>query len=124
MGPRRAKIISLITIHIIVALNALAGGYYGLAGASGVPLEWLRGSPFTSYFYPSLILLLVVGGSQTAAAIAVIMKKSKAPNYSFFAGLILLIWIVVQVSVIGYVSWLQPAMAITAIVTIATARSL
>ena len=28
------------------ALNAFGGGYYGLAGAQGIPREWLRGSPF------------------------------------------------------------------------------
>jgi hypothetical protein len=28
------------------ALNAFAGGYYGLTGAKGIPKEWLRGSPF------------------------------------------------------------------------------
>lgn len=26
------------------ALNAFGGGYYGLAGAPGVPTEWLEGS--------------------------------------------------------------------------------
>lgn len=45
------------------ALNAAYGGYYGLSGAKGVPLEWLSGSPFRDYFIPSLILLVVVGGS-------------------------------------------------------------
>ena len=53
------------------ALNAFGGGYYGLAGAAGVPTEWLKGSPFPDYFVPSLILLVVVGGSFLVAAIAV-----------------------------------------------------
>jgi hypothetical protein len=39
------------------ALNAFAGGYYGLSGAEGVPREWLAGSPFRDYFVPSVILL-------------------------------------------------------------------
>ena len=30
------------------ALNAIAGGYYGLSGAEGVPKQWLEGSPFTT----------------------------------------------------------------------------
>jgi len=37
------------------ALNAFAGGYYGLSGAPGVPVEWLEGSPFSDYTVPSLI---------------------------------------------------------------------
>jgi len=36
------------------AINAVAGGYYGLSGASGVPLEWLAGSPFRDYLVLTL----------------------------------------------------------------------
>jgi hypothetical protein len=36
------------------AINAFAGGYYGLSGAKGVPVEWPDGSPFGSYFIPVL----------------------------------------------------------------------
>ena len=39
----RSLLIGLLTFG---ALNAFAGGYYGLAGAKGVPIEWLRGQPF------------------------------------------------------------------------------
>ncbi|MEJ2009734.1 MAG: hypothetical protein P8Z30_16535 [Acidobacteriota bacterium] len=53
------------------ALNAFAGGYYGLAGARGVPTEWLAGSPFRDYWIPSLILFIIVGGSFLVAAVAV-----------------------------------------------------
>jgi hypothetical protein len=52
----------------LVAVNAFGGGYYGLAGAEGIPREWLAGSPFHSYFVPSLFLLVVVGGSCSRAA--------------------------------------------------------
>ena len=48
------------------AVNAFAEGYYGLAGAKGVPLEWLEGSPFRNYGVPSL-LLLEVGPGQVLA---------------------------------------------------------
>ena len=51
------------------ALNAFAGGYYGLSGAPGVPVEWLEGSPFSDYTVPSLILFIVVGGSLLIAAV-------------------------------------------------------
>ena len=54
---------SLGNLLAVGALNALAGGYYGLTGALGVPTEWLEGSPFADYVVPSLILLVVVSGS-------------------------------------------------------------
>ena len=52
------------------AINSFAGGYYGLSGAPGVPLEWLADSPFMDYFIPGLILLVVVGGAFSFAAVA------------------------------------------------------
>ncbi len=94
------------------AMNAFAGGLYGLAGAKGVPLEWLRGSPFKDYFVPSLILVVVVGGSLLIAAIAVLARLRRARLAAFAAGVVLLLWITVQIALIGYVSWMQPTTAI------------
>jgi len=47
---------SLGALLIILAVNAFGGGYYGMAGAEGVPIEWLNGSPFPNYFIPGLFL--------------------------------------------------------------------
>jgi hypothetical protein len=94
------------------ALNAVAGGYYGLSGAEGVPLEWLEGSPFRSYYVPSLILLVVVGGSFSFAAIAVLSGSCIARVSAVGSGIVVLVWIAAQVSIIGYVSWMQPVTAI------------
>jgi hypothetical protein len=91
------------------ALNAFAGGYYGLSGAPGVPVEWLEGSPFSDYTIPSLILFIVVGGSLLIASVAVFARFHIGRTSALTAGTILLIWIAVQVAMIGYVSWMQPA---------------
>jgi peptidoglycan/LPS O-acetylase OafA/YrhL len=91
------------------ALNAFAGGYYGLSGAAGVPREWLAGSPFSDYFVPSLILFVVVGGSLALAAVIVFSGYRLARPIASAAAAVLLVWIVVQVAIIGYVSWMQPA---------------
>src|SRR5687768_17584017 len=90
------------------ALNAFAGGYYGLSGAEGVPTEWLEGSPFSDYYIPSLFLFFVVGGSLLFAAIAIFTRPRIADVSAAAAGLVVLGWIVVQVAMIGYVSWMQP----------------
>jgi hypothetical protein len=94
------------------ALNALGGGYYGLTGAVGVPTEWLQGSPFADYFVPSLILLVVVGGSFIVAAITVFARLRGDRVAVFVVAFIVLGWLTVQMSIIGYVSWMQPATAI------------
>ena len=91
------------------ALNAFAGGYYGLSGADGVPREWLAGSPFSDYVVPSLVLFVVVGGALALAAIMVFRGYPPARAIACAAAAVLLAWIVVQVAIIGYVSWMQPA---------------
>lgn len=103
------------------ALNAFGGGYYGLSGASGVPLEWLAGSPFEDYFMPSLILFVVVGGSLSFAALAVLGGFHMARRSARIAGTIVLGWIIVQVAIIGYVSWMQPATFIGGLAVLALA---
>jgi hypothetical protein len=102
---------SLAALLAFGALNAFAGGYYGLSGAKGVPVEWLAGSPFKNYFVPSLILFFVVGGSLLTAAIAVFARPRKARTSALVASFVLLVWIAVQMMIIGYVSWMQPTTA-------------
>ncbi len=97
-----------------LALNAFGGGFYGMAGAEGVPLELLEGSPFSSYFIPSLILFIVVGGAFLFASIAVFARFRIDRKASFFAVLVVFVWLAVQVAILGYISWMQPATAITA----------
>jgi hypothetical protein len=96
----------------------LGGGYYGLTGAAGVPTEWLEGSPFRDYFVPSLILLVVVGGSFIVAAIAVFARLRAARFAVFVAALVVLGWLTVQMAIIGYVSWMQPATAVAGVLVL------
>jgi hypothetical protein len=96
------------------ALNAFGGGYYAISGAEGVPLEWLDGSPFKDYFIPGIILFVVVGGAFLIASIAVVAKLKFARLATFNAVAIVSVWLLVQVLVIGYVSWMQPTTAAVA----------
>lgn len=106
------------------ALNAAAGGVYGVTGAEAVPPEWLAGSPFTSYLVPGLVLLVVVGGTLLYAAIGVFRKAPDGRGRAVAAGVILLGWIVVQVAIIGYVSWLQPATVVAGLLVLLLAWQL
>lgn len=102
----------------VVALNAFAGGYYGMSGAKNVPVEWLNGTPFSSYFIPSLFLFLIVGGSSLFAAIAILRKHPLGTNIAYVTASIIILWLIIQVIMIGYVSWMQPATAIIALLII------
>ena len=101
----------LIALLVVGALNAFGGGIYGMTGARGVPLSWLERSPFESYFGPSLILFFVVGGWMAMAAAALLARFPAARAAALAAGVVLNGWIVVQVAMIGWVSWLQPVSA-------------
>jgi hypothetical protein len=104
---KRAKI-ALIVIQLLVMVNAFGGGFYGLNGAKAIPRAWLDGSPFHSFFIPSLFLFVVIGGGMLVATIVLLRRARVAPWVSLGMGVLLMLWIVVQVSIIGYVSWMQP----------------
>lgn len=115
---------SLCALTAIMAVFAFGGGFYGLlTGAPVVPREWLLGTPFQGYRIPSLILFFVVGGSSALAAYAN-LKWAFAKRFTLAAALIQLGWIAVQVMMIGFVSWLQPAVALWALITLALAARL
>lgn len=107
---------TLSILLLFVTANAFAGGYYGMTDAEGVPLAWLEGSPFHNYFIPGLFLFVCVGGSSLFAAIVVLRRHRIARKAAFSCGIIILLWLAVQMAIIGYVSWMQPATTATAII--------
>jgi hypothetical protein len=109
---------TLIVLEILIGVGALAGGSYGLSGARGVPRAWLQGSPFKTYFAPGLFLLVVVGGSMLTAAGLLLGSVSAARLVSLEAGIVLVAWIVAQVSVIGYRYWMQPVFGVLGLVVV------
>jgi hypothetical protein len=110
--------ILLAVLIAIIFINAVAGGYYGMTGAENVPIEWLKGSPFKSYFIPSLFLFVIIGGSCAIASVALFRNSQSQRFLSLICGFLLLGWIVIQLAIIGYVSWMQPAILISALIII------
>lgn len=110
--------VALIVIHLCVGVSAVGGAVYALMGAPGVSREWLRGSPFKSYAVPGLVLLVAVGGSMFAAAVSLLADASGARTVSVIAGLVLVAWIAVQVSIIGRRHWLQPVFLVLGLVVV------
>jgi hypothetical protein len=107
----------LVALEAVIALNAVGGGVYGLAGAKNVPREWLVGSPFHSYTIPSLVLLIFVGGGMTVAASLLVAGYRRAAEVAIAAGLILLGWIIVETMFIPF-SWLQPVFFVLGIAVV------
>ena len=103
---------------LFMAFNSIGGGIYGMGGARDISAEWLQGSPFQSYFLPSLFLFLVIGGSCLYSGIIILTKKSFSRKAAFFSGALLILWIIIQALIIGYVSWMQPAVVASGIVIV------
>lgn len=99
---------------LLLAINAFGGGYYGMTGAKAIPTEWLKNSPFNNYLIPGLILFVCVGGTALLASILVFRHDAHANKAAAICGIIVIGWLIAQVAIIGFVSWLQPAIAIVA----------
>jgi hypothetical protein len=96
-----------IVLDLAIGVAAVAGGIYLLAGARDLSREWLRGTPFKTFFWPGLVLLVLVGGSLLAAAGLLIAQAHAGRLVSVEAGVILLGWTGVVLTTAGYRHWLQ-----------------
>ena len=98
--PPRALRFGLIGIAAFNLLSALAG-MVGLTvgGGMGLPLEWIEGSIFDSYLWPGVILGIVVGGVQALALVAQFRGYTVAWGLHAAAGLIMMIWIFVEIAI-------------------------
>jgi hypothetical protein len=113
-----------MALHGVMGANALAGAWYAVSGAPGVPTEWLEGTPFDDYLVPGAILGTLVAGTQLAAGVALARRRPRAEQLSQAAGGVLLAWIVAQLGMIGYVSPLQPIVLGWALGALALSRRL
>jgi len=77
-----------------------------MLGARGeiipLPLSALKGSPFETYFVPGLILFCVLGVGPLAAATLAWRQHPLAPTAAWGVGILLLIWMAVEIVIVGY----------------------
>lgn len=100
--------ITLIALETLMGLAAVVSGPALIAtNGLGMPAEWMESSPFGSYTVPGLVLL-AVGIVNLAGAVLVLRRHRWDAPTSAVAGLLWVGWFVVQVAVVGYVSWQQP----------------
>lgn len=101
-----------LTINLLLAslmfqgLSGLAGGFGLMMDPSGnsvgLPGEWLQGSPFSTYFIPGLILFTILGIGPVIVFFWVRKQHNLAWYGSMFIGLALVIWIGVEILIVGY----------------------
>jgi hypothetical protein len=105
--PRRpATVWALLVLLVIQGLGGLAGGL-SLSirpdgSVMGMPTSLLDGSPFPDYLIPGLILLLVLGVLPLAAAAGLWLRRRWGWFAAFIVGCGLMIWILVEITIIPY----------------------
>lgn len=114
---------ALLALAAFNALDPAAGGIGLLTGAIAVTDDTLDGTPFSSPTIPGLILLLAVGGSMAVATVALVRRAWWAALAAAGAGIVQMGWIVGQVAMLGYLSWLQPFVFALGLATTALAVS-
>jgi hypothetical protein len=107
------KSLSIIeaSVQAFVGLTALVSGGLMMAFPKGaalrLPLTMLKGSPFADFCLPGLILFAVIGLGHAASSIMSFRYHRFRGLAAAVMGLGLMIWIFVQVSMIGGGHWLQ-----------------
>ena len=97
----------------VLMIFVLLQGLSGLAGGAGlvldptgeslqIPLNWLDDSPFNNFLIPGLILLIVLGLFPLVVLYGLWCKSSWSWFGALIVGAALIIWIAVEILVIGY----------------------
>ena len=97
------KIISILILSIN-ALGALWGGTGLIYDPSGeymqMPLSLMEHAPFISYLIPGILLFIFIGLFSSMALIFIFRKHPFYYRFIFLQGIILTIWITVQVAML------------------------
>ena len=109
--------IILFCLEVFVAIGALPVGWSFIkdpsGGGMGMSVDLLARSPLSDFLIPGLFLLLIHGTGNIIAALLSLAGKPVAGKAGMILGLILCLWIVIQVWWIGYSSFLQPMLFLT-----------
>ena len=99
-------------LQLFIGVSAIAGGAKLVLDPSGaglqIPLHWLVGSPFSSYFIPGLVLLVMIGAGTTLASVFTIFGNRNADLMAVGSGMLLILFITAEVWFIGFRVFLQP----------------
>ncbi len=102
---KKALFLCQYIIQLFVGLSATVSGALLIAAPSGeliqAPKTMLAGSPFGNFLLPGIILFVINGLGQLVAALMTFQKKPFAGLTGAAFGLALMIWIFVQVNMIG-----------------------
>lgn len=103
----RRSLFAVAAFNLVSALGGAWGLISGGIVAMGLPLSYLDGTPFDSYFWPGVILLFVVGGTQAVALVAQVRRLRVAWGLHAVAGFGMMLWIFVEMAMLSVFSVLH-----------------
>lgn len=110
---------SLVALLLFLSASALYGGYSLTSDPTGRSLQMstqlLVGTPFTDFLVPGLFLFICLGIGALVSLLGLVVRAKWCFLGSFGIGLALVCWILIQVALVGYSSWLQPVYAMVGI---------
>lgn len=103
---RSALAKAAIVLEVVLGVGAVGGGLALILGPNGqiipLPVALLNSSPFASYFWPGLILFAVLGIGPLLVAVTAWRRWDAAPLLTIGVAAVLLIWMTVEILIIGY----------------------
>lgn len=109
MNTSKPSSISLYILVALIAFQAVSGIYGGAAlvldptgSTLQMPISLLEGSPFSDYLLPGIILFSVLGIFPAIVCYGLLRKMEWAWLGTLVVGIALVIWIGVEVAMVGY----------------------
>lgn len=107
-APLSRVAVLAIVLELLLGIGAIGGGLALMAGPNGeilpLPVAALSGSPFANYFGPGVILFTILGLGPLGAAVVAWRRHPVAPLLAFVVGVALLVWLGVEIEIVGYAS--------------------
>jgi hypothetical protein len=98
-------------LQSLIGIGAVVCGALLIIGPDGhylqMPSDMLKNSPFRNFLIPGVVLFLVNGVGNIVSAVLCFRLHRIAGFSGLFFGFGLIIWLFVQISMIGGGSWLQ-----------------
>jgi len=131
-----------VTVYILIffvffqAISGLCGGIALIISPTGellqLPISFLNGTPFNNYIIPGLTLFTLLGIYPAIVLIGLIVRLNwKIFNYiniykvqhwsltgSLYTGIMLILWIDVQIMLIGYDHYIQFIYALLGVIIV------
>ena len=103
--------IGLGSLQAFIGIGAVGGGLMLVIDPTGsklgVPLSLLDGSPFPDFLIPGIFLFIVNGLGNLMGAGFSFKRKSYTQEIAIVFGVILVLWIIIQVAIIRSIGWLH-----------------